>query len=269
MISSHHLHEDLSRFGAISRSHPDARATVVLFHGLTGTPEEMRGLGDLLYAAGYSVQIPLLAGHGATIEEMRVTTAATFIESARQELTKIDLTGGNVVLVGLSFGALLALLLAAENPDRVRGAVLLSPPLLIRPRIREWVLRMLSYAPEAILNRLPLAEKAKRSATLFKIPRVCFGVHSIGAAARVVSVRVAALCAARRAAARCCPLLVAQDPADHHLDPRGIKDFEVLAGMCQIRASVRWYQGGEHELTLGSRSEEVLADTVKFIRGLW
>ena len=45
------------------------RIGVVVSHGFTGTPASMRPWADHLVAAGYSVRLPLLPGHGATWRE--------------------------------------------------------------------------------------------------------------------------------------------------------------------------------------------------------
>ena len=42
---------------------------VLLMHGFTGSPPEMRRLGDSLYGEGLTVSAPLLPGHGTTTDE--------------------------------------------------------------------------------------------------------------------------------------------------------------------------------------------------------
>src|SRR3989337_1476687 len=50
---------------------PGGRDTaVLLFHGLTGTPLEMRALGQELARDGYTVHIPLLPGRGTQPDDM-------------------------------------------------------------------------------------------------------------------------------------------------------------------------------------------------------
>ena len=44
---------------------------VLLIHGFTGTPSEVRLLGEFLKDKGYTVRGILLKGHGTTIEDMR------------------------------------------------------------------------------------------------------------------------------------------------------------------------------------------------------
>ncbi|MAN19260.1 MAG: esterase, partial [Synechococcus sp. EAC657] len=44
--------------------------TVVLLHGFTGSPAELRLLARALNAQGFGVEAPLLAGHGTRLEDL-------------------------------------------------------------------------------------------------------------------------------------------------------------------------------------------------------
>ena len=44
---------------------------VLLIHGFTGAPTEMRLLGGFLHQNGLTVSAPLLPGHGTTVENVR------------------------------------------------------------------------------------------------------------------------------------------------------------------------------------------------------
>ena len=46
---------------------------VLVLHGFTGNPASMRPLAELIAAAGYSVELPRLPGHGTTVEDMKTT----------------------------------------------------------------------------------------------------------------------------------------------------------------------------------------------------
>ena len=46
-------------------------AAVILIHGLTGTPQEMKFLAQFLNQKGYSVSCPRLANHGEPIEILK------------------------------------------------------------------------------------------------------------------------------------------------------------------------------------------------------
>ena len=109
----------------------DNGRTVVLIHGLTGTPNEMRFLANYLNKKGYTVICPRLANHGESIWVLRDTKWQEFYESVRVLFTRGELANisGPIFTGGLSMGALLALLLADEFKDRVKGVSCLAPTL--------------------------------------------------------------------------------------------------------------------------------------------
>jgi len=98
----------------------------LLLHGFTGSPWDMRPLGEALAARGLHVKAPLLPGHGTTPEAMLEADHRHWEEAAHEALQ--SLRGFRQVFVaGLSMGALLGLRLAARFPERVRGLVLIAP----------------------------------------------------------------------------------------------------------------------------------------------
>ena len=109
----------------------DNGRTVVLIHGLTGTPSEMRFIAGHLNKKGYTVICPRLANHGESIWVLRDTKWQEFYESVRVLFTTGELANipGPIFTGGLSMGALLALLLADEFKDRVKGVSCLAPTL--------------------------------------------------------------------------------------------------------------------------------------------
>ena len=109
----------------------DNGSAVILVHGLTGTPNEMKYLATYLNKRGYTVVCPVLANHGESIWVLKNTTWQELYAS----LSKVFLTGelagfnGPIFTSGLSMGALFALLLADEFRDRVAGVSCLAPTL--------------------------------------------------------------------------------------------------------------------------------------------
>src|SRR5947209_11197227 len=59
---------------------------VLCLHGLTGTPFEVRPLAEALGTAGYTVEVPLLAGHGATLRDLAASHWSDWLASAEQAL---------------------------------------------------------------------------------------------------------------------------------------------------------------------------------------
>ena len=107
------------------KSHKNAQVGVLLIHGLTGTPLEMRPLTKYLKHLGYRVEVPMLVGHGGGHEELLATTWQDWLNGVRQTLNILTAECEQVVIVGLSVGGLLGVLLASESP-KVRGLILLS-----------------------------------------------------------------------------------------------------------------------------------------------
>jgi carboxylesterase len=102
---------------------------VILIHGLTGTPAEVRFLAWFLNTHGYTVSCPRLANHGQPMHILKATRWEEFYASARQAYEELRADHQEIFVAGLSLGALLALLLADEFQTGVAGVSCLSPTL--------------------------------------------------------------------------------------------------------------------------------------------
>jgi len=101
-------------------------AGVLLSHGITGAPAEMKPLVRKLAAAGFTVSCPALAGHCSTLRELKRTRWTDWYASLEDALGELQQRCGSVFVGGLSMGALLALKLAADYPQTVSGVATLS-----------------------------------------------------------------------------------------------------------------------------------------------
>ncbi|MDU2065905.1 MAG: alpha/beta fold hydrolase [Sporomusaceae bacterium] len=90
---------------------------VLLLHGLTGNPFEMKFLADKLHKKGFSVYAPCLPGHNETIEVLKQTPWQEWYRGAREAYLHLKETHEQVGVAGLCMGAVLALELAAEFPE--------------------------------------------------------------------------------------------------------------------------------------------------------
>jgi carboxylesterase len=106
---------------------PGSGVSALLVHGLTGTPYEMRYLGERLSAAGIRVFAVRLAGHAGTPEELGATTHHHWYESVVDGCERLRAYGDPIVVVGLSAGGVLAARLALDQGEVVSAAVLLAP----------------------------------------------------------------------------------------------------------------------------------------------
>lgn len=97
------------------------RRGVLLIHGLTGTPMEMRLLGKGLNRLGYTVHGMQLAGHCGNVEDLLATGWRDWYASVEQAARELSGKVDQLFVGGLSMGALLALKLAADHPQMVAG----------------------------------------------------------------------------------------------------------------------------------------------------
>lgn len=115
----------------------DGGDVAVLFcHGFTGSPQSLRPWAEHHAAAGLTVRLPRLPGHGTTWRELNLTRWPDWYGCVEREL--LDLAPQRpVVVAGLSMGGALALRLAQDHPALVSGLVLVNPAVLTEdPRTR-------------------------------------------------------------------------------------------------------------------------------------
>lgn len=115
---------------------PGSGLSALLIHGLSGTPYEMRYLGDRLAASGVRVLGVRLHGHAGTPEELGASSHSHWYESAVEGFERLRQYGDHNVVIGLSMGAILAARLAADQREAVAGLVMLSPAFFLTPAAR-------------------------------------------------------------------------------------------------------------------------------------
>jgi carboxylesterase len=107
--------------------HEGGRVGVLLCHGLTGSPASMRPWAEHLAAAGYTVDVPLLPGHGRTWQGMNLTRWPDWFHRVERSLLRLADRCDRVVVGGLSMGGCLALRLPQEHGPAVSGLILVNP----------------------------------------------------------------------------------------------------------------------------------------------
>jgi carboxylesterase len=101
-------------------------AGALVIHGFTGNPGSMRIIADAFAAAGYHVEMPLLAGHGTSVDDMVPTRWADWAADAEAAYQRLARRADKVVVIGLSMGGALTLRIGADHAD-VAGLVCINP----------------------------------------------------------------------------------------------------------------------------------------------
>jgi carboxylesterase len=101
-------------------------AGALCLHGFTGNPTSMRGVAEAFAAAGFSVELPRLPGHGTTVEDMMATRWADWTAEVEAAYQRLAARTDKVVVSGLSMGGSLSLWTALQHPQ-VAGLVCINP----------------------------------------------------------------------------------------------------------------------------------------------
>lgn len=133
--------------------HKDEKSTkaVLLFHGLTGSPFEMRKYGDFLFKCGYDVFCYSFPGHGERISEIETVTWHDWYNFAQNKYNELRQNYSHFFVSGLCLGAAMAVYLAENNKD-ITGIVALSTTLFLDGFCIPWTVHLLPFALSTIIR---------------------------------------------------------------------------------------------------------------------
>lgn len=128
-----------------------SKTGVLLVHGFTGTPKEMRWMGEYLNREhGLTCLGIRLAGHATCPEDMIRSNHADWLLSVEEGYHLLCSPAERIVLVGLSMGGVLALTMAAQLP--VTGVIAMATPYNLphdwRLNYTEWLSKLQPYLPK-------------------------------------------------------------------------------------------------------------------------
>jgi len=133
--------------------YPGNSVGVLLIHGFTGSPSEMRPMGQYLAQQGYSVVGPLLPGHGTSWQDMARRKWQEWGDAVEQTYQDLKSRCRTVFVGGGSMGGLLTLYLAERHPE-IAGIIPMAPALFtVDWRVNlAWLIKYFRefnpYAPE-------------------------------------------------------------------------------------------------------------------------
>lgn len=107
-----------------------AGAQVLLFHGYTGSPYDLKPVALYLNQHNFAVGVPLLGGHGTNMRDLAQVKSAYWLQQAQEALNKLD-TRRPIFLGGLSMGACLAII-TAHSTSLCKALLLFAPALSLK-----------------------------------------------------------------------------------------------------------------------------------------
>jgi carboxylesterase len=110
----------------------------LLVHGFTGSPREMRLMGNYLRPQGWTILAPRLAGHGTSPKDLERCKWHDWLADVEDGVSMLRETCSKVFVAGLSMGAALSII-AAERYD-VDGLIAISAPYSMP---RDWRIKLI------------------------------------------------------------------------------------------------------------------------------
>ncbi len=231
---------------------------VLVVHGFGDTPQSVRELAHHLHGHGYTVEVPLLPGHGRTLAEFGLSRSHDWIGNVRDQVSRLRRTYTHVSLVGLSMGAALCAIVAAERDD-ISALVMLSPYLNMPARVRR-IARLLKISG-------PLAPFRKSAGRTASILNPAAQPASLGLG--VVSGRLLAeLHDVTVVAQESLPCIEAPTLYMASRQDSRIPQDDALAGWQAIRAPERafhWLEHSGHIITVDYEKDAVFRDVAAWL----
>ena len=243
---------------APSRSPPTGGPTgVLVLHGFTGSPQSMRPLAEALAAAGFSVELPLLPGHGTSVEDMVPTRWSDWSVGRRSRLRRASPPVANRSFVaGLSMGGSLAIWLAERHPE-IAGVIVVNP--LVEPPATSFRDMLLGHAR----SRRRLGARASDPTSRWQgAPEIGLRRHADRADALDVRGRRRGR---RRLGELRCPVLLFSSRTDHVVPT---ESGDLLVEQCGGPVERVWLERSFHVATLDYDAPEIEERAVAFVNKL-
>jgi carboxylesterase len=122
---------------------PGSSVGCLLIHGFTGTPKEMRWMGEYLSAQGFSVLGVRLTGHATHPQDMIRSRWTDWVASVEDGYHLLRGGAEHIYLVGLSMGGALSLLLSTRL--QTKGVAVISTPVQLTNDWRMHMIGLLSH----------------------------------------------------------------------------------------------------------------------------
>lgn len=230
------------------------RTGVLVLHGFTGNPQSMRGLAEAFVAAGHSVEMPLLSGHGTTIDDMLTTSWADWSADAEAAYQRLAADCDDVVVAGLSMGGSLTCWLAIQHPE-IAAIICVNPAVNVSDDVRALVEAMIE-AGDVVMDGIgsDVADPDSPESSYDETPLVpLLSMMEAGADIRARLGEIA------------CPMLLFTSPQDHVVAP---SDSDHLAAAVSGPVERVTCERSYHVATIDYDKQLIFDRSVEFVAEL-
>lgn len=231
---------------------PGGERGVLLVHGFTGSPSEMRLLGNYLNDLGYTVLAPRLPGHGSSPEEMAKTSWPLWYSAVEDAYILLSGLCTEIDVVGLSMGGLLSLKLSLEYP--VNRVASLSAPIYIADK-------RLPMLPLYRLIRSYASKRRRRFYDVDEIYSVCYDRTPLKCLQSLIEL-IKHVDQILPTVSK--PTLIVQSRNDHTVRPKSAR--YIYDRVSSIQKQLIWLEESGHIVTLDLERDQVFEVVADFLR---
>ena len=224
----------------------------LVLHGFTGNPGSMRGTAEALAEAGFTVDMPLLPGHGTTIDDMIPTGWPDWLGHVEKRYQALAARCEKVVVVGLSMGGALTAWLGSDHPE-IAGLVCINAIVSAPAGMEDLVNELLAQG----------LDRFDGIGSDIADPDVEESAYADTPIAPLVSMFAAADEVGDRLARITCPVLVVTSTQDHVVPP---ENSDILASSVSGPVERLVAERSYHVVTLDYDKQMVIDATVEFAR---
>lgn len=224
---------------------------VLLIHGFTGSPAEVRLLGEFLHRKGYTVLAPRLCGHGTTVEDMANTKWPHWYSSVEDAYHILKARCTSIAVIGLSMGGLLAFKLTAEY--QMNKIVSLSAPIFIADK-------RLDMLPVYRMFRAFVPKKRKVYVDIgpqYSVGYTATPLSSLSSLLELIEHTDSLLSTIT------VPLLIVQGHRDHTVEPRSAE--YIFHKVASEEKHLLWLEKSGHLVTIDIEREYVFQKIAEFL----
>ena len=227
---------------------------VLVLHGFTGSPQSMRPLAEALAAAGFTVEMPLLPGHGTSVDDMLTTSWPDYRDTASAVFDDLAARTDKTFVAGLSMGGTLAIWLAAHRSN-VDGLIAINAAAMPQPELAE-LLGPMVEAGETLADGVgnDVAKEGVTELAYEQMPLAA--LLSLGEAVDELQDHLAAID---------CPVLILNAPDDHVVPPASSDHLAESVSGPVHRVSL---DKSFHVATIDHDAELIQTESVAFVEGL-
>lgn len=249
--------KDAEPFYLKPKPETDKKIGVLLFHGWSSSPYELRRLGEFLTEKGYAASAPLLSGHGTKMEDLYSVGWKDWVDDAEKAYRELKQEVSEVFVVGVSMGGNLAIRLATDHSE-IKGLTTMGTPLFLR----HWRLKFLLPFIERIHPITNKSYKDYRRLEILKYKR-----HYWSFPTKSVRDAIEGMLDSKKILKDVkCPALVMQSTCDQLLTHRNAMVLFKELGTPEGKKELVWIKDSDHTFIIDIYEKEIFGKILEFIK---